>query len=922
MQFVTFREIHPSPALLLCNVTFIANLVYPMKNTVTMALCLALAACGGGGGSGTSGTGNPSVRTNSALTVSIDRTQLRFAADEGRGFVPQAVLASASGTYNGTVYTGALDLGTAIDRVTTELIGVQAKFTVYPKSNLPAGEYRGQVQLFACSDEKCATHFSGSPANVDYTITVRKGLTVSPSGSQIFEAMAGATATRQISVQLPPDLDSYNVTTPTWLRALDVTPTGFTLQSLPLPPGNWYGIVNITAAPGRSIDIPVSYVVKSDGTTITEIKPDVSSLVFQATASQVAAARVVNVVLPGWTNELSAEAVQNNGSNWLSVVKSADRQVTVTADATNLSVGNYAGKIVLRSGTSGVYGTVAEIPVSFTVGAPSWQISGKYDFSVGADTTSSQLSSDISIASPDLPGQSWAASTTSAWLKLLTTSGANGSAPLKVAVDTTELAKLENFTVASAEVNVTSASGKLPATKLTFTVDKRIPEVNFLSPSVRLAGEEGQVIVRGRGFDSIKDLQSSLAVNGATVQSVQRVNDTQLLMQVAAASSEANFSVKNAMGFTPKSAKLKVVPAQSYVYTAIATSGNKGAIVYDPMRQAVYAPNKALGTVMRFGFNNGTWDISAADLTTVESIQMAPDGSSLVATATSGKIALFNPDDLSLQASYNVRGTVGGYALNSLSTLAMLNDGKAVFQGYVEGSSGYTYFDLVTRKFGSYASLPSASYAPNPPAFSASGDGSRLLVGYPTNNASNALYYADAADGVVKLNGGGVSYWYEGAQSFNGERMTLATYQVRDRDFNLMGNLIYPQGYYGRTPVFAPDGMRLYVMAYPSTYNMLPRVFVFDTSSKSLTSTDMPLLGYFELPDYPTCNDGSNGCNTRAMGTIAPDGKTLFLVGDKNLLVVPVPTLLKTAAAASVIQRGKAGSSAVPAEMSAHRMKR
>lgn len=154
------------------------------------------------------------------------------------------------------------------------------------------------------------------------------------------------------------------------------------------------------------------------------------------------------------------------------------------------------------------------------------------------------------------------------------------------------------------------------------------------------------------------------------------------------------------------------------------------------------------------------------------------------------------------------------------------------------------------------------------------------------------------------------------------ERMTLATHQVRDRDFNLMGNLTYPQNYYGRTPVFSPDGMRLYVMAYPSTFGMLPRVFVFDTSTKSLTSTDMPLLGYFELPDYPTCNDNSYGCNTRALGTISPDGKTLFIVGDKNLLVVPVPSTLKATMAALAIQQGKVGSSAAPAEMAPHSVKR
>ena len=70
----------------------------------------------------------------------------------------------------------------------------------------------------------------------------------------------------------------------------------------------------------------------------------------------------------------------------------------------------------------------------------------------------------------------------------MNTSGATGSAKLLVAVDLAELAKLPNFASQASDVTLTATSGKPPATKLTFTLDKNLPEINFVSPYTRLPG--------------------------------------------------------------------------------------------------------------------------------------------------------------------------------------------------------------------------------------------------------------------------------------------------------------------------------------------------------------------------------------------------------------------------------------------------
>ena len=131
----------------------------------------------------------------------------------------------------------------------------------------------------------------------------------------------------------------------------------------------------------------------------------------------------------------------------------------------------------------------------------------------------------------------------------------------------------------------------------------------------------------------------------------------------------------------------------------------------------------------------------------------------------------------------------------------------------------------------------------------------------------------DSSSEAPKTNPAGVEFWYEAAQSLHGERFIEGTYKVWDRNFNLIGNTDMPDtAYFGRTPVFSPDGNRVYILAYHTGFSpsspLRPRVYVFDTSKKLITTTSLPVMGYFDLADYPTCADSSYECNTRALGTV------------------------------------------------------
>lgn len=86
----------------------------------------------------------------------------------------------------------------------------------------------------------------------------------------------------------------------------------------------------------------------------------------------------------------------------------------------------------------------------------------------------------------------------------------------------------------------------------------------------------------------------------------------------------------------------------------------------------------------------------------------------------------------------------------------------------------------------------------------------------------------------------------------------------------------------------SPDGSRAYMLSYsPSTLD-LARVWVCDTTATGA----LPLLGYFELPEYPTVRDGFTFHSFEATMAITPDAATLLIAGDDAVTVVPVSSTL------------------------------
>lgn len=887
-----------------------------------LSLLLVLSACGGGGSGSSSTSGSPPGESTpvpgtptGSFSVSIDRNALSFSGEEDGSIAPQIVLGSGSGTLPPVIYLGSLDLGTAIQQVTVETVGMQVKFTVYPKSGLAPGEYSGSLQLFACPDEKCTTQFAGSPVNVPYKISIAKGFKLAHSGVSL-AALSGATASASVGVQLRSGVTGFTTAVTTggnWLSVSKQGADSFTVMGKAMPPGSYFGSVAVNSG-GSTRTLSVDYTVTGDASTVTRIIPDVSSLSFTATATAAAPARTVNVTLPSWTNQLDAEIRYLSTQNdWLGLVKTGERSYSVSASASALQAGTYQAEVILRSDSV----ASVTIPVSFAVGAASWSISGPTRFEVTGDTTAAQLAGDLSVAMPSLPAQAYNASSNASWLKLSRTGGNTGGAPLRLSVDTAELVKLPNFRSHTAELTISAADTRIAPTKVTVTLDKALPELHFVSPNTRLPGEAGEYILRGRGLGGVAAIDQALRVSGATPTSLTRVSDTEVRVRLGGSSAgEVGFSLPNGLGTSTGAPMLRVVAPTAFPSAVIATSGNKSSLVYDAERQALYSVNKGLQSIMRFAWDGSGWVATSVPLPGADALALSPDGTSLVVTATTGHIVLLDPATLEKQGSY-AAGAVGGDTLNSLPRLAVTNDGRAYFQGGTWG--GLSYFDLATREFGSAGDGMRFSFYSGP-WFSVSGDGSRLnIVQSGSITPTPPMLYMDSSDSTPKVNPAGLEFWYEAAQSLRGERFVQGTYKVWDRDWALIGNLALPSDHwFGRSPLVSPDGTRVYVMAYPSSYTYgadMPRVYVFDSSTRMVSSTNLPLLGYFDLADYPTCRSGAYGCDTRALGAISPDGKTLFFIGDAKLVVAPVPATLTLSPQRAAMQRASSSMSGVRPQM-------
>lgn len=845
---------------------------------------LLLASCGGGGGGGDDGGGN-------SLRFSADRSQVTLAYDEGAGFMPTAnVTVTATGEYSGTLYVGAVVEGNGIDpNLPAVISGTQASFTLRARSGLLVGTYSGRVRLMACQDSACARQIGNSPVIVNYEVTVRATLKANPT-TVTASAQSGSTTSSTVAIQLPTGASTLAATVTQgsqWMFIDQQTASGFQVNLRSLPAGNYSGSIQVTAGASH-VNIPVNYTV-AEGVPRTEMTVSPTSLALSGTEGSVNAPVALTVTPPSWDPSTSVRFTMpyaEEAVSWLSST-SVTGGHDIVVDATDLTAGTYTA----WARVSGAWPTQEiAVPIALTVG-PGLVRPADVLEDIESDTTAADLAGTVPIDVAAGPVTNWSATSDASWLVLTDASGATGET-LGYRIDEAQLATLGNGTQHTAHVTVTPQ--RTTMTPVTFEVhlSKRLAAVTSVGPYLQPAQRDVRVILRGFGFDGIADLGARLQFTGGTVTQVTRVNDTELVVEIGPLPQGSwPFSFTNVLNQPAASASLRTYMPQTFAEAVVPTNGAIRGLFYDAERSSVYAVNVGLESLQQIRFDGAQWQLTSLAVPAILSAGLTQDGTRLL-VASSGpgvsRIRQQDAQDMSTQlASTDLSQQIYRGFTNIDGVIHSTNDGRSWLTVGTTWND-MAYFDAASEQLTIVRpEVPTSFYSG--PWYTASRDGERLIVIQSGSISSDPpALYRDAADDEVRINPAGLTFTYRMSLSDDGSRFAYDNHIVRDQDFALVGNIPTLTGnYFVVSSVLSPDGSRLYGVAYPPNVGGgAARVYVFDTSSRPANG-ELPVLGHYDLSDYPSCFDSSGSCNSVVHMAITPDGANLFVAGDLRLLVVP-----------------------------------
>jgi hypothetical protein len=429
---------------------------------------------------------------------------------------------------------------------------------------------------------------------------------------------------------------------------------------------------------------------------------------------------------------------------------------------------------------------------------------------------------------------------------------------------------------------------------------QKLAEANFASPVPVISGRPVDVIVRGKGFNNSGNISAQIKLGGLTPSSVSVINDTALSLHFSSIPAGTYpVQITNGLGLITNGATLVSIAPRAGVASVHDTSnlGQPKTMLYDSLHGDVYASYAAspisptgLSTVIRFRPNGSGWQRTSLSIPGLIDIALSPDSTRLAAADTTNKINIIDLASFAVTESYQSSTPISYSGINNLEgALAFTNDGKLWL-------SGYNYFDLTSHSFGK-TTFPCSSWCSVQGNLLVSRDGSRLIASSSGSvSPSGPMTYLDASDGLVHDNPAGLTFFYRNSSlSDSGKRFLFDGYSVYDQNFGKVGETARGVSL-TRGAQLSPDGNRAYFanqsFTTPSTWSISVR----DTSGPAGTQLSLPTVGSIDVPIKPSCefstgsaaaNDTSNCFSTKMR--IAPDGNSVIFLGDKYLVVVPIP---------------------------------
>lgn len=717
-------------------------------------------------------------------------------------------------------------------RISVSLIDSGATINLRAASGLPPGTYKGEASIHVCLDVQCKQEFQGAPKTLSYTVIVLSHIS-SPVASV---SMASAENS--------------------------VGETSYILTILPM----------------------------SGGVTMDAVPDDAAS------------------------NWLKAEAISGN-------------VFRLTASAATLRTGLYQGSVnvTTRDGLQAL-----SVPVSLVVNT-GMLVPPVHATTLSAASNESETYGSVTVgASPGVQFD-WRAASATPWIKIDRGSGKAGE-QVSWHLDLAAINLLANRASHEGLISIESESGNVSGAHIRVVLNKKLPEVLAVAPYAVSADVLNTIYLRGSGFNAIENLASSVRVGGIAPTSVRRINDTSLVLTMPGMSA-GNYAVKTHKldALSPLTQFFKVVAPRAYSYTAVATTnvfgspaGAPTALMYDPIRQMLtmhfaidrdnYYPYSQTA-LAQFRWNGVQWLSKIMPTPGVLlGLGLTADGNSLIAQSRidpyTRNVLLFDVETLAQSDQFPVP-LVLSTGFNSL--LKVTNDNRVLGHEPYSSRSSFDFVDLSSKTTGRYEIAAGQnlnnSWSYDVQGAGISADGEHVIYNGSYREESTAVPLSlDASEGrlrlsafqpfrknsIPELNRDGSRVFLRD-QVFDGSGKLLGAWDIADA---LGSDWTYIQ------EAKSADGLRSYVLAYaasvvadykePTVLSTLPkpRIHVFDLSKPGMDGK-FPVLGYFELNDYPGCRTrphlGGSTCPGEVQMVISPDQKTVFMVGLRNLVVAPIP---------------------------------
>jgi hypothetical protein len=543
-----------------------------------------------------------------------------------------------------------------------------------------------------------------------------------------------------------------------------------------------------------------------------------------------------------------------------------------------LGVGTYTGTITVRACTGdpncasgNLNGSPQTINVTYHVAALQ-SSSAAFDYTIMNSPAANDLARQATITG--VPAQSWTATTNANWLSV-TANGANG-ATLNANLVQTALDALVNGSYTGTVTLTPGTAGQPLVIPVSLTVKRT--QINNVAPYVAYTGTSKEVIVRGDEFQQVTVGNVLFGTTPATAFTV--VSPTEIRATYPNTLPKGHHNVKLQSAFTARSfADLAVVDAPTFTATKIdypnaQLEAAPSVIVYDAERAALGVSvhfNDGGTALLRYSFVNGVWQApDQKSLFNNFGVTLTGDGTEWIAGVNNSVVHL-SAADLSTVAEGPPLG------LQYPANFATASNGKIVFFSDVTFSCGATlvFYDARKRVF-------------TQPGFAAcrgnlgmSGDGSRaiLLNQFPEFSTDDVLTL-NTDSGVATPSGIHMFTGKPPALSRDGSRMVLDRTQVRDGSFNALGNL--PSTTDG--VVLSPDGTRAYA------YDHSGKFITYDLTAPTVVGVFPPLGSPVTLVGDPGPMSTTPAFSDEiVMMTITPDGKAVFIAGDKAIIVQPTP---------------------------------